>query len=110
MHYRTYIDALLKDKTKVLDRTKYFASKSHDQMIQEDIEEMECSIQKYNLRKHLKPAEIKLAENAIVQLLNEAYRLSQDILGKGRLQKRNIIVCSSQFKNPPARKYCGCIL
>ena len=84
MQYRTYIDALLKDTTKVLDRTKYFASKSHDQMIQEDIEEMECSIQKYNLHKHLKPAEIKLAENAIVQLLNEAYRLSQDILAGGR--------------------------
>ena len=84
LQYRTYIDNLLKDDSKLRNRTGYFASKSHDEMIQEDVKEMECSIQKYNLRKHLKPEEIKAAQDRIIELLNEAYRLSQAILAGGR--------------------------
>lgn len=81
--YRAYIDDLLKNTTKLQNRTAFFASKSHDQMVQDDLTEMECSIQKYNLRKHLKPEDITAGQHDIVELLNEAYNLSRDILAGG---------------------------
>ncbi len=84
LQYRTYIDNLVKENSKLRNRTGYFASKSHEEMIQEDVKEMECSIQKYGLRKHLKPEEIKTAQDRIIELLNEAYSLSKAILAGGR--------------------------
>lgn len=84
LQYRTFIDHLLKDTSKLHNLTGYFASKSHDEMIQEDLKEMECSIQKYGLRKHLKPEEIKTAQDRIIELLDEAYSLAGEILAGGR--------------------------
>jgi phosphatidylserine/phosphatidylglycerophosphate/cardiolipin synthase-like enzyme len=84
LQYRTYIDDLLKDSSKLRNMTGYFPSKSHDEMIQDDLKEMECSIQKYGLRKHLKPEEIKAGQAQVIELLNEAYGLSRDILSGGR--------------------------
>lgn len=87
LRYRTYIDDLLKDTSKLANLTGYFPSKSHDEMIQDDLKDMECSIEKYGLRQHLKPEEIKTAQAQIVELLNEAYSLSREILTGGRKGK-----------------------
>ena len=84
--YRMYIDDLLKDGTKTLNLTTSYAAMSHDQLIQEDRKALECLIDKYEygVRKHINAAEITSAEDRVVELLNEAYTLSQAILAGGK--------------------------
>jgi putative cardiolipin synthase len=83
-HYRMYIDDLLKDGTKTLNLTTSFAAMSHEQLVQEDRKALECLIDKYGVRKHINAAEIKAAEDRVVELMNEAYTLSQAILAGGK--------------------------
>ena len=83
-HYRMYIDDLLKDGTKTLNLTTSFAAMSHDQLLQEDRKALECLIDKYGVRKHINAAEIKAAEDRVLELMNEAYTLSQAILAGGK--------------------------
>ena len=82
--YRMYIDDLLKDGTKTLNLTASYAAVSHDQLIQEDRKALECLIDKYGVRTHISAAEITTAEDRIVELMNEAYTLSQAILAGGK--------------------------
>ena len=83
-NYQNYIDELLKDATRVSDLTASFRAMSHDQLIQEDRKALECLIDKYGVRKHLDPTEIKNAEDRVVELINEAYTLSNEILAGGK--------------------------
>ena len=82
-HYRMYIDDLLKDGTKTLNLTTSFAAMSHEQLIQEDRKALECLVDKYKVREHIGAAEIQTAEDRVVELMNEAYTLSQAILAGG---------------------------
>ena len=83
-NYQNYIDELLKDATRVSDLTASFRAMSHDQLIQEDRKALECLIDKYGIRNHLHPTEIKNAEDRVVELINEAYTLSNEILAGGK--------------------------
>jgi len=82
--YRMYIDTLLKDGSKTLNLTTSYAAMSHDQLIQEDRKALECLIDKYGVRTHISAAEITSAEDRVVELMNEAYTLSQAILAGGK--------------------------
>ncbi|MEP6934491.1 MAG: hypothetical protein ABI988_11185, partial [Nitrospirota bacterium] len=82
--YRMYIDDLLKDESKTLNLTAYYAEVSHDQLIREDRKALECLIDKYGIRAHISAAEITTAEDRIIELLNKAYTLSQAILAGGK--------------------------
>jgi putative cardiolipin synthase len=82
--YRMYIDALLKDGSKTLNLTTSYAATSHDQLIQGDRKALECLIDKYGVRAHISAAEITSAEDRVVELMNEAYTLSQAILAGGK--------------------------
>ena len=83
-NYQNYIDELLKDATRVSDLTASFRAMSHDQLIQQDRKALECLIDKYGIRNHLHPTEIKNAEDRVVGLINEAYTLSNEILAGGK--------------------------
>lgn len=82
--YRMYIDDLLKDGSKILNLTASYAGVSHDQLIQEDRKALECLIDKYGVRTHISAVEITTAEDRVVELMNEAYTLSQAILAGGK--------------------------
>ena len=78
--YSVFVDGLLNDAARTRDITELIRTTPRPQMLAEDQQVLSLILAKYKVDQRLDPKQIATLESVFVQMLNDSYLLTQQIL------------------------------
>ncbi len=78
--YLAFVDGLLADPERTVERTGHYLALTPEQLDREDRRVLDAMVRRYRAQRWLSPRQIRLAEDQVLALLRLAGQLSSDIL------------------------------